>query len=51
MGSGSIGLGLNIVYNLVVHKMGGKIEYSRKQQKGMEIEMTLNKLKNWGNKN
>jgi len=46
MGSGSFGLGLHILYNLVVHKMGGNIEYSRKLGKGLEIVITLNKLKN-----
>ena len=43
LGQGSLGLGLNIVYNAVVHMMGGEIT-SRASQTGIKLEITVPRL-------
>jgi len=43
MAQGSCGLGMNIVFNIVVHKMKGKIECFNSLGSGLEIVITLNK--------
>jgi len=43
MGQGCNGLGMNIVYNLVVHKLKGQIECFSNPGSGLEIMIKLNK--------
>lgn len=40
-GSGGSGLGLNIVYNLVTRKLGGKLEFSSQPGQGVHFRLSL----------
>lgn len=40
-GSGGSGLGLNIVYNLVARKLGGKLEFSSQPGQGVHFRLSL----------
>ncbi len=40
-GSGNAGLGLNIVYNLVTSKLGGRVELACDDERGVRFEITL----------
>ena len=40
-GSGGSGLGLNIVYNLVTRKLGGKLEFSSQPGQGFHFRLSL----------
>lgn len=40
-GSGGIGLGLNMVYNLITEKMRGKINFASKRDEGISIAIIV----------
>jgi C4-dicarboxylate-specific signal transduction histidine kinase len=42
-GSGGSGLGLNIVYNLVTRKLGGKLEFSSQPGQGVHFRLSLHR--------
>ncbi len=44
-GTGGSGLGLNIVHNIVVHKLGGKLSISSPKGSGLVFDFTLPEMK------